>query len=139
MDYKKILQSRENRGTRLARPFENFFATFNQCNEAAEAILGGSFAPEFTPLMERSIIISTVTAIEVYYRDILDFAFRFCAPEFFEPKLKQMHPDKYDISDLIAIYRHRIHPLELVVNSQSFQNVDKIERVFSKIVMVKGV
>jgi len=55
MDYKKILQSRENRGTRLARPFENFFATFNQCNEAAEAILGGSFAPDFTPPMERSI------------------------------------------------------------------------------------
>jgi len=132
MDHRQILQSRTNRGTRLARPYENFFETVQQCIKAGEAILNGSFAPEFTPLMERSVVISTVTAIEVYYRDILDSIFKYCSPDYFEPKLKQLHPEKYDISDLLAIYRHQIHPLELIATSLSFQNIDKIDRVFSK-------
>lgn len=134
MDHRQILQSRTNRGTRLARPYDNFFETFEQCVKAGEAILNGSFAPEFTPLMERSVVISAVTAIEVYYRDILDSIFKYCSPDYYEPKLKQLHPDKYDISDLLAIYRHQIHPLELIASSLSFQNIDKIDRVFSKFV-----
>lgn len=134
MDYKSILQARANRKTRLARPFENFYQSFSQCAKAGEAILEGNFSPEFTPLLERSVVISAVTAIEVYYRDMLDFIFRYCAPSFFEPKLKVLHPEKYDISDMLAVYIHRIHPLELVSNAQSFQNVERIDKVFSKFV-----
>ena len=132
MDHHQILQSRANRSTRLARPFQNFHETFDQCVKAGEAILAGDFSPEFTPLMERSVVISAVTAIEIYYRDILDSVFKYCAPDYFEPTLKQLHPEKYDITDIVEMYRHGIHPLELVASSQSFQNVDKIERVFSK-------
>jgi hypothetical protein len=134
MDYKQILQARENRKTRLARPFENFFESFSQCERAGEAILEGCAAPEFTPLLERSVVISAVTAIEVYYRDMLDYIFRYCSRSFVEPKLKLLHPEKYDITDLLAVYFHKIHPMELVSATQSFQNVDRIERVFSKFV-----
>ena len=134
MDYKQILQARKNRKTRLARPFKNFFEIFSQCTRAGEAILEGNIAPEFTPLLERSVVISEVTAIEVYYRDMFDFIFRYCSPSFFEPKLKLLHPEKYDIAELVSVYRHQIHPLELVIAAQSFQNVDRIEKVFSKFV-----
>ena len=43
-----------------------------------------------------------------------------------------MHQDKYDINELITLYRNNVHPLELVINSQSFQNTEKIEKVFSQ-------
>jgi hypothetical protein len=132
MNYKQIFQARENRKTRLARPFKNFFEMFDQCTKAGESILKDGATYEFTHLLERSVVISTVTAIEVYYRDMFDYIFRYCSPAFFEPKLKLLHSEKYDIQDLLSVYQNKIHPLELVTAAQSFQNVDRIEKVFSK-------
>lgn len=132
MDYRQILQARENRKTRIAKPFDNFFHTFDQCMDAGNKYLEGGIHPEYISLIERSIIISTVTAIEVYYRDMLDFIFKYCSPKFFEPRLKFLHTEKYDILELWDIHHHSIHPLELVSSSQSFQNTEKIEKVFSK-------
>ena len=131
MDYQQVLQARANRNTRLARPFANFFASFDQCTKAGEAILNDSIAPEFRSLLERSIVITAVTAIEVYYRDMLDYLFRYCAPSFFEPKLKLLHSEKFDIQDMMNVYEHNIHPLEIVSSAQSFQNVERIDKVFS--------
>lgn len=138
MDIKQVLQARGNRGTRLARPFANFFETVSQCTEAAELILSGSIEPKVSTLIERSAVISTVTAAEVYFRDILDFVFRYCRPEFFEQHLKQLYPEKFDVVDLLELYRNQVHPLELVSSAQSFQNVDRIDKVFSKFLAGAG-
>jgi hypothetical protein len=132
MDIKQILQARANRRTRIERPFANFFDLVQQCTAAGDLILSGSLDPKITALIERSAVISTVTAIEVYYRDILDFIFRYCKPTFFEPHLKQLFPEKFDIKDLLEVYSHQVHPLELVSAAQSFQNVDRIDKVFTK-------
>jgi hypothetical protein len=132
MDYSKVLKARVNRRTREGHPFVNFYESVTQCTSAGNAVLENQVSSDFSLLLERSVVISAVTAIEVYYRDVLDGIFRYCSPDFFEPKLKQLHADKYDISDLLDMYDNKIHPLELVSNSQSFQNIEKIERVFSK-------
>lgn len=132
MDHHQVLRARENRKTRLARPFENFYESFEQCINGGWARLRGEFPPEFTLLLERSIIISAVTAVEVYYRDMLDAIFRYCTPTFLEPKLKHLHPEKYDIIDVLNIYMHKIHPVELISSNQSFHNVEKIDKIFSK-------
>ena len=132
MHIKQVLQARANRRTRFERPFSNFFEIFQQCIDAGELILTGSVDPKVSTLIERSVVISTVTAMEVYYRDILDFIFRYCAPTFFEPHLKQLFPEKFDIADLLEVYHHQVHPLELVSAAQSFQNADRIDKVFSK-------
>jgi len=132
MDTRQILQARANRKTRLQRPFSNFFETIQQCTFAGELIVSGSLDPKITGLVERSAVISTVTAIEVYYRDILDFIFRFCTPTFFEPHLKNLFPEKFDIGDLLELYRHNLHPLELVSASLSFQNAERIDKTFAK-------
>ena len=134
MNIKQVLQARANRRTRAERPFANFFEMIQQCTAAGELLLSGSIDPKVTVLIERSTVISTVTAIEVYYRDILDFIFRYCTPTYFEPHLKQLFPEKFDISDLLEVYRHKVHPLELVSAAQSFQNVDRIDKVFSKFI-----
>ncbi len=132
MDIKQVLQARANRHTRVERPFANFFEMVQQCIAAGDLILSASIDPKVITLIERSTVISTVTAIEVYYRDILDFIFRYCTPTFFEPHLKQLFPEKFDISDILEVYRHQVHPLELVSAAQSFQNTDRIDKVFSK-------
>lgn len=138
MDIKQILQARANRKTRIERPFSNFFETVQQCTSAGELIVNGSLDPKISGLVERSAVISTVTAIEVYYRDILDFIFRYCTPEFFEPHLKHFFPEKFDIGDLLEVYRHNLHPLELVSAAQSFQNAERIDKTFTKFLNNQG-
>lgn len=131
MNHSQILKSRANRKTRLARPYANFVESFEPCLKGASARLKGECPPEFILLLERSVVITAVTAVEVYYRDMLDAIFRYCAPTFLEPKLKNLHPEKYDIISILDIYRHKIHPVELLINNQSFQSVEKIDKVFS--------
>jgi hypothetical protein len=138
MDIKQVMQARANRKTRIQRPFKNFFDLVQQCTAAGDLIVSGAMDPRVTTLIERSAVISTVTAIEVYYRDILDFIFRYCKPAFFEPHLKHLFPEKFDIADLLDIYRHKVHPLELVTAAQSFQNVDRIDRIFSRLLEKGG-
>jgi hypothetical protein len=138
MDINQILQARANRATRHARPFSNFHEMYLQCVSAGEMLVQGSIDPKFQTLLERSAVISLVTSVETYYRDILEFIFKYCEPTFFEPHLKNLLPEKLDITDLIDVYRKQIHPLELVVSSQSFQNVDRIDRVFSRFLKGRG-
>ena len=138
MDIKQVLQARANRKTRIERPFSNFYETIQQCTSAGELIVSGSLDPKITGLVERSAVISTVTAIEVYYRDILDFIFRYCTPSFFESHLKQIFPEKFDIGDLLEVYCHNLHPLELVSASQSFQNAERIDKTFAKFLNNQG-
>lgn len=138
MEIRQVLQARANRKTRIERPFSNFYETIQQCTSAGDLIVSGSLDPKFTGLVERSAVISTVTAIEVYYRDILDFIFRYCAPEFFEPHLKHIFPEKLDIVDLLDVFRNNLHPLELVSAAQSFQNADRIDKTFAKFLNNQG-
>ena len=137
MDLNKALKAQENRKTRNSRPFNNFYEMFTQCYQALEAISSGSCPKELIPLLERSIVITTITAIEVYYRDMLVIIFEKCSPQFYEQKLKQLHPEKYSINDLVEIYQQGMDPLELLSSSQSFQSMEKIEKVFS-IFLEKG-
>lgn len=132
MDIKQVLQARANRNSRLSRPYLIFLDTFEQCTNAAQSILEGECDPKFSPILERSSVISAVTSIEVFYRDKLNFLLGYCSPSLFEQHLKVIHPDKYDIVEVLDIIKHEIHPYEIVSSAQSFQNVDKIDKVFSK-------
>lgn len=134
MQIKQILQARANRNSRLSQPFFVLLETLIQCTDAAQSILDGKCDPKFAPLLERSVVISAVTSIEVFYRDMLDILFSYCSPSFYESHLKSLHPEKYDISEILDIVQHEIHPLEIVSNAQSFQSVDKIDKVFSRFV-----
>lgn len=131
MNIDRVLKSRSNRKERQERPFSIFYQSFTECKKAGDSILNDS-VPEFKSLLERSIIITMVTAIEVYFKDVLDGIFRYCTPDFFELHLKKIHSTKYDINDLLLMYKKQIHPLELISDNQSFQNTDTIEAVFSK-------
>ena len=91
IDIKKIIRAREISSTRLAHPSKVFFDTFMPCISAAEAILAGDISKHGF-LIERASIICTVTAIEVYFRDILELVFKYCAPEYFGPLLRDIAP-----------------------------------------------
>lgn len=123
--------ARESRDRRPIRAFMDLFsATDSALKEVAE--LGASEATKET--LAKSHLINVVTAVEVYYRDMLDLVFKTCKPESFEEKLKKLHDKSYKIDDLIAIYVNRIHPLELVSSNLSFQNINNIEKTFTTLI-----
>lgn len=132
MDFAKVLRNREIRQSRHARPFLNLMEGANQCLEAGRKVVKSEDISSHSRLLERSVVITFVTHVEVYFRDMLDSVFRNCDPEYFLPSLKHIHQNKYGIDELIEIYQNQINPLELVSGDMSFQNTDKIEKVFSR-------
>nr|WP_321482589.1 HEPN domain-containing protein [uncultured Cohaesibacter sp.] len=132
MSFKKVIDNREIRAQRHTQPYLNLREAIDQCKEAGQKLVNDEIIGDHRNLLERSVVIAFVTHVEVYFRDMLDAIFKHCNPDFFIPKLKQIHNIKYDIEDLIDIYRKQIHPLELVSSDISFQNADKIEKIFSK-------
>ncbi|MEO9682848.1 MAG: HEPN domain-containing protein [Tateyamaria sp.] len=131
-NFDEVISNRKIRALRHSHPYRNLRDAADQCKEAGRDLLENATAGTHSKLLERSVVITFVTHVEVYFRDMLDAIFRQCSPDFFVPKLKQIHNIKYDIEDLIDIYKRQIHPLELVSSDASFQNTDKIEKTFSK-------
>lgn len=78
------------------------------------------------------MVISFISAVEVYYKDMIDSIFKLCNPDFIKEPLRHIHQNKYDIDDLIDMHLNKIHPCELVTSGLSFQNIENIEKVFSK-------
>lgn len=131
MDIDRIIQSRKNRKTREGRPLEVFLESFKELRAATDYLLTETEVP-FHRLMERAVVVGAVTAVETYYKDILEMIFKTCSPEFIKPVLRDIHRTKYDIDDLVLMHENSVHPLELIVTNQSFQNADTIEAVFTK-------
>jgi hypothetical protein len=131
MDIDKVKNNILAKKSRSNRPISAFMDLFDATNVALKEVndLGASDKTKETLL--KSHLINVVTAVEVYYRDMLDSVFRLCKPESFEEKLKKLHDKSYKIDDLIAIYVNQIHPLELVASNLSFQNINNIEKTFS--------
>ena len=131
IDIKKLLQSRIARESRQGQPILNLLTVSKEIDEAATHLFKNRDTP-FRSILEKSIPILSVTAIETYYRDILDSIFRMCDPDFFKPVLKDIHKSKYDIDDLVLMHEESIHPLEMISSTLNFQSVEAIDKVFSK-------
>jgi hypothetical protein len=131
IDIDKVKSNNLARESRDRRPINAFMELYSATESALKevAALGASETTKET--LVKSHLINVVTAVEVYFRDMLDSVFRLCNPEAFESKLKKLHDKNYKIDDLLAIYVNQIHPLELVANNLSFQNISNIEKTFS--------
>jgi hypothetical protein len=136
MKFDDILVAINTKKERTGRPFRNFNNSIQELLNAIEYIKSNANLP-ITDLLTRSIVITAVTAVEVFYKDTLDQIFRVCDPVYYKPILKEIHKDKYDIDDLILFYEKGIHPLELISINQSFQNIEVIEAIFSKFLQKK--
>lgn len=132
MDFEDILKARDNRNSRIGAPIKTLFEYFTECEKCIE-FLKTTEDMSINKFLLRSLVISTVTSIEVYYKDMLDYVFRVCDPVFFKPLLKDLHKTKYDIDELVSMYEKQIHPCELIALNQSFQNIETIDAVFKKI------
>lgn len=134
MDIEKVKSNNRARKSRDKRPIAAFMELYSATDSALKEVteLGASEATKET--LVKSHLINIVTAVEVYYRDMLDSVFSLCKPESFEDKLKKLHDKSYKIDDLLAIYVNRIHPLELVASNLSFQNTGNIEKTFSTLI-----
>jgi hypothetical protein len=133
MNLNRLLRTRQLLEGREGRPFNTFYKLWAAHFEAEEELSKSSVSAFTKWLFQRAFVISSVTATEVYFREMLDTIFRTCKPETFESKLKELHKTKYDIDELVVIYQKRVHPCELVVEGLSFQRIGTIEDVFSKL------
>ncbi|OOG24108.1 hypothetical protein B1C78_09275 [Thioalkalivibrio denitrificans] len=131
LDISRILRERKNRSNRLDLPFQNFFPAAEQCADAARAVLDKKVTENLVPLIERAAIIGMVTAVEVYYKDVLNLVFKLYPIENYESQIRRLHARKYDILDLVRIHQNKIDPIEVILSSFSFQSVDAIDNVFS--------
>jgi hypothetical protein len=131
MRVERALRVRESQLGRHGRPWEIFYKQYRELLDAGE-----SLTPEqpYLHLLERSIAITAVTAIETYFKDMLDLIVTYCDQSFVDPVLSKIHTAKYNISDLLFMYDKELHPLDLISANQSFQNIDAIESVFSKFI-----
>ena len=131
MDIIKVKKNRAARNSRKGLALEAFIQLYSTTREAISEVskLGASESTRQTLL--KAHVINTVTAVEVYYRDILDFIFRICKHSSYSSNLKRFHDRNYKINDLIELRKNNIDPLELVANSINFQNIQSIEKIFS--------
>jgi hypothetical protein len=134
VDIGKIENNRKSRKSRNNRPVKAFLDLFSATDQALKEVAKLGASKETQDTLSKSHIINIVTAVEVYYRDMLDSIFRICAPSSFESKLKKLHDKTYKIDDLLSIYTNNIHPLELIANNISFQNITNIEKTFSLLI-----
>jgi hypothetical protein len=133
MDIERIVKSRQLKATRAARPYDNFRKLYIDLTEVAPEVQNADLSEHTKGILEKHSVITLVTAVEVYFRDMLDSIFRLCKPETFEGFLREFHKVKYDIEELIAIYKKNTHPLELVVDGCNFKNSDVVNSVFNKL------
>ena len=134
MDIDKIIKNKEARNSRNNRPISTFMELYQATEKAFEEVVNLGASIETQETLIKSHVINIVTAIEVYYRDMLDSVFKICKPNTFEKKLKKLHDRTYKIDDLLEIYVNKIHPLELIANNHSFQNTNTIDKVFTIII-----
>lgn len=131
MDIKKISENKDAKKSRSLRPVRAFHDLYTSSNLALEEVYTFNVSQSTKETLLKNHIINLVTAIEIYYKDMLDAIFRLCKPSSYESKLKKIHDKNYRINDIVNLYNNRIHPLELIVSSQSFQSIETIDKVFS--------
>ena len=131
MNIVKITNNTKAKKSRNARPLNAFLDLYSSTDKALKEVSKLNASEETQKTLLKSHVINTVTAVEVYYRDMIDSVFRLCKPSSFENKLKKLHDNSYKIDDLIDMYVHHIHPLELVASSLSFQNIYNIDKIFT--------
>jgi len=131
MDIEKVTNNTKARESRESRAIKAFLDLYSSTDSALDEISKIAVSNTTKDTLLKSHVINTVTAVEVYYRDKLDSVFRLCKPTSFVGKLKKLHDRSYKIDDLLDMYVHRIHPLELVANNLNFQNIVSIEKTFT--------
>ncbi|WP_323664904.1 HEPN domain-containing protein [Aliarcobacter butzleri] len=131
MDSNKILKNRHARKSRNYRPIQAFNDLVSSTGSAIEELEQLGATKETKEVLLKSYIINIVTALEVYYRDMVDLFFRTCNPEVFQDKLKRLHEKTYKIDDLINLYVNNIHPLELITDNLNLQNINNIDKTFT--------
>ncbi|MBY7962054.1 hypothetical protein KW476_13255 [Vibrio fluvialis] len=131
MDIRKINKNRDARNSRNPRPFATFMDISQATMSAMEEIAPMELSVNTKNTLKNNQIINMVTAVDVYFRDMIDAIFRMCDRDAFNSKLRKLHEKNYKIDEVIAIYENKIHPLELISNSHSFQNTENIDKVFS--------
>ncbi|KUJ75763.1 hypothetical protein AVO42_10800 [Thiomicrospira sp. XS5] len=131
LDIDKILEDIDAKHSRHYIPLHSFQSLYEKTENAIQELEKLSVSTETKDTILKAHVINTVTAVEVYYRTLVDSVFKTCSPKSFEKTLIKLHDKSYKIDDLIVMYKNSIHPLELVASNLNFQSVQNIDKYFS--------
>jgi len=76
VDINKIIKNREARNSRNNRPISAFVELYQATDKAFKEVVDLGASIETQETLIKSHVINIVTAIEVYYRDMLDSVFK---------------------------------------------------------------
>lgn len=133
MKFARAERARERLNQKAAGLVDDYGKWYLESEAACVAILKNECPQKFSRFVERYIVIGTVTAIEVYFRDLVRFMLEFTNKNN-SALINFIHQEKYSASDLLEMQSMDIDPIDVIVSSMSFQNTYQIGRVFSKLI-----
>lgn len=134
---KYIGRYREHKEKRHVRSFNNFMNKINRAEQLLKQIEEKILNTDCIQEAYLQYIISSITAFEVYFKDIFAAIFILCNDDIIYPRCRGLVDIKYSMDDIIDLRKYDIY--ELMLRSLNFQNLSEIERVFSKVLDQKGI
>ena len=129
----KALKYKKGFSNRKPKPLEVFVRSSEQFELLMTDLEIKQVSETSKTVVLKNSIINQVSLMEVYFKDMLMIVLNTLSDTVSEGILNQLHPKKYRISEIIEMNRHSVSPYEMIVQDQNFQNLDNIERVYSKL------
>jgi hypothetical protein len=133
----KIDQYRNNRKNRWNRPYYNFHKKLYRCDRFLNLVFRDTKTKIILHEALSHYVISDITAMEVYFKDIFlaIFKYRKGSRDLLEKCHKaKLFDDKFDFEQMIKIEYENYTLPYIVLQYQNFQDIDKINTVFTAIV-----
>lgn len=128
----KILLQRALRNTRSHSAINNFLKQLELIEDLYVEIEKNIDSPLLIQQARKQLVISLVSALEVYFKDILKVSYDSGA--FKGSILLKKIPKRFYFNDIEKILDHKISLGELLASVFTFQNLQSINKVFSELI-----
>ncbi len=129
-----IIAHRGTRNRRNIRPYNNFATKIFLAKDLLQAIEESISKNDLITEGRKNCIISCITSLEVYLRELFFVVFRLCPPEPFLTRCSDLINISLNFNDLINLTVNRVSPQELLTHCLSFQNLKSVNRAYSTLI-----
>jgi len=127
-----ILAQKETSKTRKEEAYLNFFEKFKKSHDLIIKI--ESIVDDTNLVQEayKQFIVSLVTAMEIYFKDLLKELFKKCKSDIMYERCKLIKlGNKFSFIEIVQFYQNNIDIEDIICEYFNFQNLECIDEVFS--------